>query len=388
MNVRSPLCAWTLLAAPLAAQEGLPLDLADHLLGSLEARFGDEVVLERFGQDTAPGRISRLLEDVDLLLEAVDETPRGGVGLGFEYGLAKRLFDTSETTFSSIDFVASGNVAFDANANPDDYQSIAFRVRWYGSKPMEASENLTERSLRMARLGRDLADVAPEAYARLAERYPGSVAVETLRADPEYVALEREAHAAVLASIPNELVWDFDVHAGMEANQEFSERQVVLGAAVAARVIDWDGRHEHARFNVFDWPAATLRWLLGWDEAFSPSIEALPGVVASIDVVDGSEVSLRGAADQDTYLRWGLDFGWRSRLGEVAGQELGLTARWRVFEEFDAPSEIRDAGIDGANHLKLALDLPGAWELAYTTGRLPLDPQDDSTFALGYRVRW
>lgn len=335
-----------LVLAPLATAQDVGLD-------AFEERFGDRAVLDRPGEAVVPGRFARFLEGVDVRLEIVDETPRGGVGLGFEYGVAKQLVDTSDTVDSSIDFVARGNVAFEPEANPDDYQWFAFRSRWFGSRTLQGAEDATR-----AR--------------RLAE----------LSSEPDLPTFDEFARA-----LPDELAWDFDIHAGLETTQDFSQQQIVLGAAVSGRYITWREAPGIARFNVFDYPAAAVRWLSGRDERFTPTSRALPAATLGLDVVDGSQVDGRDLADQDTYLRWKLALTWRSPIWGEGPDALDLVANWRLFEEFDAPGEVDLAGLDRSNHLALTLELPRDWSLTYTTGRLPLDGQDDSTFALGYSLR-
>jgi hypothetical protein len=181
-------------------------------------------------------------------------------------------------------------------------------------------------------------------------------------------------------------VWDFDLHAGLETTQDLSDRQVLAGTALSGRLISWDPDSKLSRFNVFDVPAAALRWLAGV-EGFQLGGLSYPTVVLGFDVVDASRDSARRAlTEEDSFLRSRLELGFRSHLAEVAGEPLFLSMGWRWYQEIDAPATVRAADDDDASQLEVGLGLTRGWQLVYRSGRLPLDTRDDSTFALGFAL--
>ena len=153
--------------------------------------------------------------------------------------------------------------------------------------------------------------------------------------------------------------------------------------------MSWDPDASLSRYNVFDIPGATLRWLAGRDEDFRPSGQAYPTIVAGVDVVDAAREETRGALTEDeTFLRARVEAALESRVLEFRGEELFLSAAWRSYLEFDAPASVRRAGDEEYSHLQISLDLPMHWSLTYSTGRLPPDALNDSIFALGFNVQF
>lgn len=203
------------------------------------------------------------------------------------------------------------------------------------------------------------------------------------------VALARSYFETVEHALPPELVWDFDLHAAYESNQDFSSRQLAFGTALGGRLVSWDPEARLSRLNAFDLPGAALRWLAGQDQGFRTSGEAYPTIVAGLDLVEAAREETRGAVtDDESFLRARLEAGLKTRVLDLEDESLFLSAGWRFYQEIDAPAAVRRADTDAHSHLQLSLDLPGGWFLSYATGKLPLDAQDDSTFALGFQVHF
>jgi len=342
-------------------------DLAKAVGAAARAEFTAPALLDRVHERPGSGRPLRLLEDLHVRLQAQQSSSQGETALGFAFDFAKPI-GTSETPESeSFDLVARGNVAFDSASNPDDFTTVMLRARWFGSTMLGDDEK--SRSERVA----EFADPTAE---ELAELDSGSSDVGRLtRAWAE--KLER--------TLPTEVVWDGELHAGLETNQTFGSRQMVFGLSTGVRPIAWNPEAALSRWNPFDVPAAALRWLAG--EPFRTSGRAWPTFVAGLDVVDASSNDLRGAVTNDeSYLRARLEAATRSRAFTLGGEELHFTAAWRFFQELDAPAGARQADIDTTSHLALGLELPHGFELVYSAGRMPLDDQDDSVFAIGYHL--
>lgn len=375
------------LATGTRAQDPVPLT---EVAGELAREFLAEApVVERAHESLAPGRLARLLEDLNLEFKTFERDSGGELALGFSYDLAKSLIVADDAHGGTLDFVASGNVAFDPDANPDDFLSTSLRLRWFGAKVLGRSaesraamaENLPDPD------GEALAAFDPDLFGELAARFALETDPAVIRADPDFQSLASSYFEDVERRLPPELVWDFDLHAALESDQEFSTRQVALGTTLGARMVSWNPDAGLSRFNLFDFPAAALRWLAG-DEEFRASGEAWPTVVAGLDVVDASADDLRRTlTDDESFLRARVEAGLKSRVLVLGGEALFLSAGWRFDQEIDAPASVRSAEADQHSHLQLKLDLPKGWALTYATGTLPLDVDPDSTFALGFQLR-
>lgn len=368
------------------AQDPVPLTA---VLGDAAREFlAEALVAERPNEQLVPGRVARLLEDLNVQFKTFERESGGALAMGFSYELAKSLVVSDDEHGGTLDFVAHGNVAFDADNNPDDFLSTSLRLRWFGSKAFGSAAET--RAARAASLPdpdvETLAAFDPERFAELATRFALEPSAEVIRADPDFQELARSYFEGIERNLPPELVWDFDLHAALESDQEFSSRQVVLGTALGARLVSWNPDAGLSRLNLFDYPAAALRWLAGEDE-FRASGQAWPTVVAGLDVVDASADDLRRAlTDDESFLRARVEAGMKSRVLVIDGEPLYLSAGWRFDREIDAPAAVREAEVDEHSHLRIQLDLPKGWALSYTTGKLPLDAQVDSTFALGFQV--
>jgi hypothetical protein len=375
------------LASVARAQDPVPLtEVAGELARELLAAAPE---VERTHESLAPGRLARLLEDLNLEFKTFERDSGGELALGFSYDLAKSLIVSDDTHGGTLDFVANGNLAFDPDANPDDFLYTSLRLRWFGTKAFGPSSE--SRAAMAGSLpdpdGEALAAFDPDLFGELAARFALETEAAVIRADPDFQSLASSYFEDIERRLPPELVWDFDLHAALESNQELSSRQISLGTAVGGRLVSWNPDAGLSRFNLFDYPAAALRWLAG-DDGFRASGEAWPTVVAGLDVVDASADDLRKTlTDDDSFLRGRVEAGLKSRVLTLGGEALFLSAGWRFDQEIDAPASVRTADADEHSYLQLKLDLPKGWALTYATGTLPLDVDPDSTFALGFQLR-
>lgn len=384
--------ALAVLSAGLArAQDPAdPADLAREFGDAAREHLLEPVLVERVNENPSAGRLARLIEDLHIQFKTFESDSDGELALGFSYDFAKSLLAADETSSSTAELVASGNVAFENDVNPDDFLQTTLRLRWFGTRAFGAGGTRAEQAAGLSDPDvTELAAFDPERFAELAARFALEPSSAAIRADPDFLALAESYLETVERELPPELVWDFDLHATYESNQDFSSRQVVLGTALGGRLVSWDPESRLSRLNVFDVPAAALRWLAGQDQDFRTSGEAYPTVVTGLDVVEAAREETRGAVtDDESFLRVRLEAGLKSRVLDLEDEALFLSAGWRFYQELDAPAAVRRADTDYASHLQIQLDLPKGWALTYATGRLPLDAQDDSTFALGFQVHF
>src|SRR6185503_14714164 len=304
-----------------------------------------------------------------------DASGSGDAALGFSYDFAKSLSSSDDHSSGSTEFIATGNVAFDQETNPDDFLVTTLRLRWFGTHAFGGGQSRKDEveQLPDPDVG-TLAAFDPQRFAELAERFAQLSSSAEIRADPDFQALAESYFEGIEKELPPELIWDFDLHASYESNQDFSSRQPVLGTSLGGRLVSWDPEASLSRWNVFDWPAAALRWLAGQDESFRASGQTYPTIVSGLDLVDATADDTRSAiTDDESFLRARVEAGFRSRVFELDEQALFLSAGWRFYGEIDPPAAVQRADADQFSHLQLQLDLPKGWSLTYATGKLPLD---------------
>lgn len=382
----------------LATALGLPVQqatpsarpsLPDAIARAAEEHYRAAVTARADTNSADDSRIARLLEGSKLRFDAFESEPDGDLALGFSYEVMKTLITADDDASATLDFVASGNVAFQRERNPDDFLSTTFRARWSGTKWLGGEDET--RAIDDVRVpsNDELAALDAPRTAALSAKAATAADEDGLRAEPEFDPLAREYARHLESELPPEFLWDFTLHAGVESTQDFGRRQRVFGSSLGGRLVSWDSSSSLSRFNVFDLPAATLRWLAGEDEDFELSGTAYPTVSAGFDIVDaGDDDGRLSVTDDKTFLRARFEAAWRSHAFTIAGERLALSAAWRADQEIDAPAPVKRVNVDGSRHLRVELELPRGWSLAYATGRLPLDGENDSTFSLGYSIQF
>lgn len=381
------------LAAPAAAQEAVPplRILTEAFRDAARERLFAPPPPARVGEELAPdGRVARLLEDLDLDLRLFESAEDDDLAPGFGLDLAKTLRPSRGDAEPALDLRIEGLVAAEREQNPDDSLSTALRLRWSGARtlgPPERSRAAVAEALERPEV-ESLRALDPVRFERLAARFDPAV-TSALGSDPDFAALTESWVESLAPRLAPELAWSFELASALESNQDFSSRQVALGGAVAARLVGLDPDSALSRANLFDLPAAVLRWLTGTDERFGLTGQALPGVVAGLDVVDAARDEVRGSlTDDESFLRARLELALASHAFTLDERPVELGLRWRFFQELDAPAEVRGAGSDDTSHLELRLGFRRGWFLAWTAGELPLDPSYDSTVTVGYGVRF
>lgn len=382
----------------LATALGLPVQqtapsarpsLPEAIARAAQEHYRSAVAPHARADTSGEGRIARLLEGSKLRFSAFESEPDGDVALGLSYDVAKTLVAADDDSSAGLDFVASGNVAFQRERNPDDFLSTMLRARWSGTKWLGTDGDEPARDdVRVPSID-DLEQLDAASTATLSAKAASAVDEDALRSEPGFDALARRYAADLESELPTELLWQFALHAGVESTQDFGSRQRVLGASLGGRLVSWDPDASLSRFDPFDLPAAALRWLAGDDEDFQLAGTAYPTISAGVDIVEAGDDDARlSLTDDKTFLRARLEATVRSHAFTIAGERLALSASWRMDQEIDAPAPVKRENLDGSRHLRVELELPRGWTLAYTTGRLPLDGENDSTFSLGYAIQF
>lgn len=386
--------AFSLVAAPARAQTTasdakLDPSVEKALFSQVRDRLTDPQLSNRTGERLKMGRLSRLIEDLHVRFKTFERNSDGDLALGFEYDVAKSL-SVSEESNASFDFVADGNVAFDRALNPDDFLSTTLRARWFGTHMFgdATADARVKLANELPTPTRAQIETFNEESKNLVDPLSGGSSADLDRS-PAFRKLRRSYLDNLARGLPTELVWDADLHVGLESNQDFSSSQRVFGPAVSGRVVSWNPHARLSRLNVFDAPGAALRWLAGQDDKFRLSGEAYPTVRAGFDVVDASDDDTRSdLTSDDSLLRMRIEGSLKSHVLDFDDEALFLSARWRFYQEIDPSAAVSRADYDAFSHLQVRLDLPKNWSLSYTAGRLPLDGQDDSTFALGFDIQF
>jgi hypothetical protein len=314
----------------------------------------------------------RLLEDLNLRAVSFEAADSDARGLGFAYDLEKDLarstFRQTKVSHTGLaaTLKANGNVAVDRRINPRDFLVSDFSVHWYGSRggvwpgaPTTAAERT-----RLNQLEDSVALIADP---------------DALRASPAM----RELVGFIRSRLTTHLYWDLAGSARIESDQDFDEKQNVLGATVGAVL---DVPHP-VPMNLFDWPAAALRYLSGYDPEFSPRGSSLPSLQVELATVKPDGDSVRTASgDTRQFMRVRLEAGMRSPVfGKPDGNRIFLDAGYRLYQELGASRAAKAADIDQFSYFVAALVSSTGPYASYSTGRLPFDRRNDQVYELGFK---
>jgi hypothetical protein len=180
---------------------------------------------------------------------------------------------------------------------------------------------------------------------------------------------------------------ELDASAKLESDQKFDQKQYAYAAQLGLDLKAWNRTSALARWNLFDWPAAILRYLAGTDARFTPRGSTIPTVRFAIARVDPSENDGREAVGvTSAYTRVNLEAAYRSLVAHIGDGDLYLESDLRWYDELGAPAVIRDAGLDEFTYFAAALTSTKGPFVSYSTGRLPLDAATDRVYELGWKL--
>ena len=279
-----------------------------------------------------------VVNDLNLQFKVFSAAGEGGAAaLGFRYDFEKSLagrdlLDGKKDKLAiSLNAVADGNVAFNSNKNPNNLLNTGGELKLQNEHRFEsASED---------------ALTFPLFYSRLKAR------------------------------------------ARMESDQSFETRQMAYGAAFGFTFLDLEKQSFH-NWNVLDYPFAFTRWITAPDAGWSVDGD-FPVVLVGLDLIDPQEDNARFTVDpnESTYNRLSAELAYTTTVTTVKGADVKFGAAHRYFKELSPSRAIRNAEFDEQNYFVAYLEYR-SFVLSWSTGRLPVDRENDRVFGLGYRLQF
>jgi hypothetical protein len=317
--------------------------------------------------------LNGLLRDLNLRFVNLQQGGNESV-LGLTYDWARDVkHDTLSTSDDDVRAIglhltgsASGTVALDRNLNPRDFLDSKLALGVFGS-----FGGVVPGDTLFATLNR-LADLLTEFET-----------LEALEASPAF----RQFFGSIRNSLSTQYYISAALNGGLEADQRFQTKQWAYGLNLGLDIKAWNPNSLLARWNVFDWPAAALRYLFGSDDGFRPSGAAIPTLILGLDQVDPTDNDERAMlTDLDAFARFRAEVAWRSILVPRDDGSISVEAGWRLYHEIDAPDALRAADLDSFSHVFVAITVPNGMYAAWSHGRFPFDQQKDQVYELGFRT--
>lgn len=313
------------------------------------------------------------LKDLNVQFKTFEATDSNKVSLGFSYdwdfSFTKKEMAPEKNSELDFKLSAFGNVAFNKELNPADFLStrLVFSRQSYGggfvNKPAkELKDSLTAIKMRLAAIDDD----------------------EEVKRSPLWGELMNHFKPR------NHYYFDINVSAGLESNQDFTQKQWAYGAQAAFSVKSYSDDNPLSQLNIFDYPFALIRKLTGTDAELTPYGASFPVFMAGIDMItpDRDEVRKTLTGDLNSFPRFRFEAGFRTLMAELADLTIYFNADFRIYQEFGAPAEIKDAGLDQFVYFTSSLTSNKGFFVSYSNGKLPFDAQANGIYELGFNFKF
>jgi len=311
--------------------------------------------------------------NVQLKMLDVPDSPAGDQVLGMTYDLKKNIAHQEPNAVRQykLDFNTAGTASFDDAVRPTDFLEtrLDFNVRWFDNGVLDATgeQRLAARVLQQVSLqaAQQGLDANSPAFRRL------------VASRPEIQALNRG----------NLIYSGLDVHATLESDQAFEQKQYVYGIGGFFLCAIQDRQSAAAQFNIFDYPFKIARMLTGYPEPFETARHSFPRLRFAIEQVDPKTSDARQALTGNlaTFERFQAEIALSSPIALIGNAPVKASLAYRYFREINPPAVVEGAGLDTFNYLTAAIHFPNGIAFTYSRGALPFDLKSESVYALGYQ---
>ena len=315
--------------------------------------------------------LGKLIEDTNLKLKAFESDDEGeSASLGFSYSYAKNRklrFDEQSVNYSGLDisFKAKGNIAFDKDANPNDFLDTKLSWSYFLSRGGVIGEIKDPGTI-------DKLDELTIEFTKMK--------FEDFRKSPQW----QEYKDIIGKHLTDQYYLDIGVDGGLESDQSFDKKQYTFGAKAGLVPRGWGEDSILGKLNVLDYIPALIRRYSAVDDLWQPRGSAFPSVLLGVDrVVPEGDDPRAQATDNSDYTRFMVEASFKTQLTQWKADPVYLEANFRFYHEFDASQPVKDAELDEFTYFSMALRLPMNLFVSYTTGRLPLDASDDQVYSIG-----
>ena len=364
--------------------ESLSNEVRDYLRKSLEDPANLNKVLDSY---LAKDSGLAFLKDINFRFKAFEaRDPGSQTSIGFSYDYGKSILDgewgqgcgDSCARGYDLNFSARGNVAFNADRNPDDFLETKLSLSLFQSLGGVAK----------------LSGAASDRYNELV------IKAAQAKNERELENVYADIMRLIVGTFSNQYYVDLSGDFALESNQSFSAKQYVYGLRLGLDVKGWERSNaDHwnetswlAKLNLFDYPFALLRMLTGYERCksdsfcFLPRATHLPTLGIALARINPEDNDPRLAVGETSdYDRLAGEISFKTPIARIAGDKIFFSANHRLYRELNASVTLRASGLDHHRYTTLAIGAVTGPYVSYTNGRLPLDARNDQVFELGYQ---
>jgi hypothetical protein len=181
--------------------------------------------------------------------------------------------------------------------------------------------------------------------------------------------------------------------ASYEANQRFDNKQFLYGVLAASQAYPADtGESWQRLLDVTDWPFKLTRWISNqYSSGKNPWTNypsSWPAISVDFQRVNPTDDTARKTVDPSLspYNRLHLTASMASLMGQVKGVDVRFLFKIDYWDEINASSAIKNAGLNAETYRAYAVEFQGHWTLSYTSGKVPLDYSSSKVWQIGYAI--
>ncbi len=314
-----------------------------------------------------------LFKNLKLEFKSFQSTDSNKTSLGFSYQWNYDINKNKNTDYQRTEFLAKinaqGNIAFNKNLNPADFQSAKLEMGssgFWGGTVRKLDADFTKQVINP--INQKLAAITDSA-----ELANSSLWNDITR----------------MMGITNQYHYDFAATGGWEGSQDFSRSQLTYGAQLRFAAKAYSDRNPLAQFNVLDYPFALIRYVTGSDKSLNPYGAALPIITVGVDMVNPLTDTLRKSITGNTnaYSRFRWEAGFRTLIANFKNAPLHFNAAYRNFYEINPSAAVRLAGLNNFSYFTCSVTSSDTYFFSYSYGKLPFDRIDNAVYELGVKFK-
>jgi|GEM_PF-1403015 len=318
------------------------------------------------------------LKDINFEVKSFDSVSGdSGLGFSYDYNKTNSLTDykydanSNATTGLAWNFSAKGNVSSESDINPKDFLDTRLSLtgfRDYGGVSEAASKSVFNTL-------NDLEDQAWNSDEGSNEKANALKKIKELSGS--FLSTQTYLH--------------YDLNAGLESNQNFTEKQWSYGAKLALDIKGYGNESSIGKWNVFDYPFALIRRLTGYGggDSFRPLGSTFPTFVIGLDQVDPVNNTAREAlGEEGKFGRTKAEVYFRTPIGYVNGEELFVNYDYRIWREVSPSAAIESSCMDEFLYRTLSITSSNGVFVSYSKGKLPFDLSSGAVYELGWKFHF
>lgn len=320
------------------------------------------------GKDTTYGK---WLNELNLEFKTFQnqDSTRSSLGLSYDFKLERAKIREKGALRNGIGLAleSKGNIAFNKEVNPYDFLNSKIVLNLFrlggGVTVKETDKDLSY-------------------YAGLRRKLAVYNSADEILASPEW----KEMNDKFVLS--NSWIIKYDLNAGIESNQDFTQKQYTGGIRFGAGLKSWDKTNLTSKLNIIDYPFELIRRITGYNGNIHTGI-TIPSLLVGLDYVNPENDAERETIEGELkpFPRVNLELGFRTVLTEVSGQTLYFNSSYKYYKELSVSQSIKDNNYDDFAYFTASLTSSNGLYVSYSQGKLPFDRQSDAVYEIGFKYK-